>query len=85
MEKMISGQTYSTNATPEQQENHSKKVSKVMETVIDTPLLKYLDNNNIIHDRQYIVIIGVQMITWNKPLTSGTQQYIIMATDLYML
>nr|CAI5864641.1 unnamed protein product [Callosobruchus analis] len=28
-------------------------MSKVMETVINTQLLKYLDNNNIIHDRQY--------------------------------
>ncbi|VEN39160.1 unnamed protein product [Callosobruchus maculatus] len=28
-------------------------MSKVMETVINTQLLKYLDNNNIINDRQY--------------------------------
>nr|CAI5828957.1 unnamed protein product [Callosobruchus analis] len=28
-------------------------MSKVMETVINTQLLNYLDNNNIIHDRQY--------------------------------
>nr|CAI5831262.1 unnamed protein product [Callosobruchus analis] len=28
-------------------------ISEAMETVINTHLLKYLDNNNIIHDRQY--------------------------------
>nr|CAI5862375.1 unnamed protein product [Callosobruchus analis] len=28
-------------------------MSKVMEAVINTQLLKYLDNNNILHDRQY--------------------------------